>query len=207
MTNLNFHDYLCNHNQFIRSKRYLPHPRLKTDIFYTSKEKEIPYIINNDSGFHRDNYLNICISPNSILSRMTSKKVELLLDTCSVPLIFSIEGQKYLGGKGFLAKYDNNIIEVLFIACKPQSITSYELEMKDIRFYVARSLSNEPKVLRIPLLNMINKHVGDVVTTSKMDDYVGHRIEYPVFKTITQAKEYKASFVTHCLSKIRRELP
>ena len=180
-------------------------------IRYVPGDAEIPYIM--DTRMH-SNILQISCNHQWYRSSFTIDMLKSVMDTAHVPIPIRILYQRvyynYLIGKGFIAKFNNDIhrMDLLFVACKPTCIPNNRLTMKNITFYISKSIKDIPgsKKIRDIIEDFADNHVGDVVHTNDIDKYIGHNIKYPTFSTIPQKKEYISKLIDFCTEKMRKSL-
>lgn len=198
--------------RLLRGNEYRYNNLIKTNIRYIEGDKEIPYILLN-SLHSSDNILRI--EPiNKWVSSLTVNMLKDIIDSAHAPVLVKIISQRmhlyYLAGKGFLARWfgKDKDIKMLFVACKPADIPKDRLNMKQITFYISRSINDvsTPKTVRDIIEEFAKSHVGDVVYTSDIEKYVGHNIVYPTFSTISQKKEYIDKLIDFCTNNIRKSL-
>lgn len=209
MTHLNFADCLTT-DPFTNNNHY-HYSGIRNALPLVTKDSEnVPFILKSQGvGSARGIFKMIyCDYSTQLRSRLlNTKKIKDIMDSSKYPLLFRFKDKWYYIGKGFLAVHtgSGNDPKILFVACyngKKPNVTSIE----EIKFFVCRDIFNEEhKPLQPAVKDFINNHVGDVVVTNDVTNYVGEWIRMPSGLTLAEDKAYKASVVIECLTDVLRQ--
>lgn len=208
MTNFDFADELTvdPFTNSYNSYMYVDHRQ--SSLRFCADSENIPYIIKgfNPQGVAKDpkNTIYLCDSKTQFKGRLlNTKKIKDVMNSSRGAILVSFKDTWYYMGKGYLSlAIGNKEPKMLFVACyngKKSRLTSLE----DIKFFVCRDIFNEEhKVIQPAIKDFINNHVGDVVITNDIGNYVGESIKIPAGSSIAAVKEYTTAVVMECISDV-----
>lgn len=217
MISLEFRDNLVN-NRFSYYNEYYYNDMESLNIYYTSEDPEIPFILTGNGtsitnkNLHKieDGLFEMYYSDyhRQLNGRvLSSAKMKEVIDGARCPIKFRIGSHYYLLGKGFIAHLvDDGNINVLFMATiangtKPTSLL-------DVKYYISRDIYLEThKKLHPVLKDFLSIHRGDVFITGDIDRFVGHKIPIPLFKSLSERKRYNDQLIDFCVNKLAKKYP
>ncbi len=194
-------------NPFAGGNNFLYGSMCRTGIFYTDKEDEWPYmLIGVGKTTHPDGEILYSEDVQFNNRHLTPAKVKEILDSAKAPVkIFSTSGITYLIGKGFLGYFQEQDIKMLLLAVcdRTKKVTS----MDQVKLIVSKE-AHLPEHKRVSAIvrDITSIHIGDVLMTNSIEKYVGHKIAFPIFKTISEKKEFEEKVIKHCISTLQSEL-
>lgn len=204
MTHLGFEDELIQ-NRFTNTNSYIYASVVETNLRFYEDTQNFPFIMRSPWQTDRT-VLKYSPYTNQLRGRLlNTAKIEEVMDTSPMPLMFQIRGKWYMIGKGFLAHVTNmsNFIEsvkLLFVACINGSQRSLRLEIADVRFFISREIYNEEYKAILPAVkNIMLAHTGDVILTSNLNDRVGDKISFPPGGSLGARQAYKRAVMIECL--------
>lgn len=178
MTTLEFRDELVTH-KFTAGNRFNYTPKKYMNFLLTTDTAEEPFILRaklNGSRVHGNDHIAFSGDDQQLGRRIISNlKLKEILDSARMPLIIRQANKTYLVGKGFLASYSRNRVQILFVACSRRggSVTN----VAQVKLYVSRELYTEPhKRVAQVIKGIVGSHTGDVVITRDIMSYLGARL-------------------------------
>lgn len=195
-------------NPFSTGNNFLYGSMYRTGIFYTEKEEEWPYILTGAGGAAHPNGEILYSNDVQFNSRhLTPAKVKEILDAAKAPIkvTSATAGITYLIGKGFLGYFQQEEIKMLLLAVcnRNEKITS----MSQIKLIASKEINQaEHKRVSGIVKDIYNSHPGDVLITGNIDKYIGHRLIFPIHKTISEKKQFEERVIKHCISMLQAEV-
>lgn len=208
MTDLNFADELVI-NKFSHSNSFTywsPDSLNDTTItgdslplYFCETDENKPFIMTSGKHTHKGR-LTYSKYRHQFNGRVIiAKRAKEIFNTAKMPLTLLIRGHNYLIGKGFLARVQDNNINILFVACysgsKPTSV-------EQIKLLVSKQIYAPAYAYLLPMITEdIKSHIGDVIIARDINKYLGHKITLPKLGTVGEKLKFNKELLLHCISK------
>lgn len=202
MKSISFRDGLIV-NRYSNSNTYVFEDLVSIPTLFDKTCNEIPYLLYDkdiSTGFIRIQY---SATPQFRGRTITLSKMKEIVDSAKHPIMVRNCNNQYLMGKGFIAIQEASKVKYLFVACIElgKKITS----MSQIKLYISKEVY---KIKYKSIFGMIKEfmvaHSGDVIITNDIDKYIGTKIDFPIFKTLKERKNYMDKLIEESLEQFRK---
>lgn len=207
MLTLDFRDALVN-NAFRYTNGFNYTNKAGSGIFLPDKVGEDTPFIARDGRYHTDGELILSTSIQFSRRSVTTAKLKEIMDSARMPIRLTFAGVDIYAGKGFLAMRSGHTLgKLLLIAC--ETMGKPATRMNQIKYYIARQgiKGDTYKKLTPVIKSFMDAHMGDIVISDDIEQYIGRRIKIPNANTIAEKKEFVTRLLSHCLKPFCREEP
>lgn len=201
MTNFEFADSL-REDLFVDKNEYHYGNTWVGETKFCSNSENYPFIFKGQPLRGNPFSMIYCQSLSQLGGRLlTVKKIKEVMNSSRYPIIFKIKGIHYYIGKGYLSILHSLSAEprILFIACINGNTNPTDLSQ--VKFFVDRSVfKNETYKPILPAIkDFMNNHIGDVILTNDISQYVGESIKIPTGLSILEMERYTKDVIVECL--------